>query len=205
MIKAFRALVALAPALLMTACMTVAPHTLSMDSIRGLKLVDVEIGGAEVIRSWPELEAAYAKSPNADPEIVQRLQLSAVGALPPARDFAAAELRAMIKSEFDTQFANVFVGSRPARAVVRLKTVDIPSSGRLLIGGQTAIIDAEVTLVDARTGAPIISYPGNPATRHIPGGVIGPLARVALGDEGRRLLQRYMQQYHDWLLRESNA
>ena len=200
MIRFFHALAVLAPALLLAACVTVAPHTISMESIRGLKLVDVEITGAEVIRSWPELETAYARSPNADSEIVQRLQLSSVGALPPARDFIAAELRAMVKSEFNTQFADVFVGSRPARAVVHLKTVDIPSSGRLLIGGQTAIIDAEITLVDARSGASIIFYPGNSATRYLPGGVIAPIARAAIGDEGRRLLQRYTQQYRDWLL-----
>lgn len=123
----------------------------------------------------------------------------------PARDFIAAELRTMVKSEFNSQFADVFVGSRPARAVVHLKTVDIPASGRLLIGGQTAIIDAEITLVDARSGAPIVSYPGNSATRYIPGGVIAPIARVAIGDEGRRLLERYMQQYREWLLRSAQS
>lgn len=123
----------------------------------------------------------------------------------PARDFIAAELRTMVKSEFNSQFADVFVGSRPARAVVHLKTVDIPSSGRLLIGGQTAIIDAEITLVDARSGAPIVSYPGNSATRYIPGGVIARIARVAIGDEGRRLLERYMQQYREWLLRSAQS
>lgn len=76
MITIFRLLIAFAPALLLAACVSVAPHTISMDSIRDLKLVDVEITCAEVIRSWPNLETAYA------PEIVQRLQLNSVGALP---------------------------------------------------------------------------------------------------------------------------
>jgi hypothetical protein len=201
----FRSFMAVMPALLLAACVTVAPHTVSMDNIRGLKLVDVEITGAEVIRSWPDLESAYAKSPNADPEIVQRLQPNSVGALPPARDFIAAELRRMIKSEFDTQFADVFVGPRAARAMVHLKAVDIPSSGPLLIGGQTAVIDAEITLLDARSGAPMISYPGNSANRYLPGGLIAPIARAAVGDEGRRLLQRYMQQHREWLLRSAQS
>jgi hypothetical protein len=61
-------LIAFAPALLLAACVSVAPHTISMDSIRDLKLVDVEITCAEVIRSWPNLETAYARSPNAIPK-----------------------------------------------------------------------------------------------------------------------------------------
>lgn len=67
MITIFRSLIAFAPALLLAACVSVAPHTISMDSIRDLKLVDVEITGAEVIRSWPDLET-YARSPNAIPK-----------------------------------------------------------------------------------------------------------------------------------------
>jgi hypothetical protein len=64
---------AVGPVLLLAACMTVAPHTVSQENIRNLKLVDVEISGAEVIRSWPAGEEAYARSPDADPNLVQRL------------------------------------------------------------------------------------------------------------------------------------
>ena len=125
MITIFRSLIAFAPALLLAACVSVAPHTISMDSIRDLKLVDVEITCAEVIRSWPisrplTLDLRMQSRNRAATPVKFRRRVA------PARDFIAAELRTMVKSEFNSQFADVFVGSRPARAVVHLKTVDIP-------------------------------------------------------------------------------
>jgi hypothetical protein len=89
MIRFFRALAALAPGLLLAACMTVAPHTLTQDHVRNLKLVDVEISGTEVIRSWPAGEEAYARSPDADPSLVQRLPTSLVSDFPPVQVFIA--------------------------------------------------------------------------------------------------------------------
>jgi hypothetical protein len=195
-----RYMLVVAPAVLLTACATVAPHTVSQDTIHNLRIVDVEVTGAEAIRSWPEAEKAYAQSPGADAASVQGVQTRAVSLFPPIRDFAAAQLRTMLRAEFDAKLGPVLKGPRAARAVVHLKKLDIPSGGRLLLGNEPGSLDAEVTLVDARTAAPIVSYPGKTALYYNSGGIGGALLSAIADDPAITLVGKYTGYYRDWLL-----
>jgi hypothetical protein len=152
-----------------------------MDSIRNPKLVDVEISGIEVIRSWPAGEEAYARSPNADPGLVQRLPTSLVSDFPPVQTFIAGELRSVFKSEFDAEFRSVFVGQRPVRAFVHLKRFDVPSVARRVFLGGAAVIEAEVDLRDAKTGASVLYYSGDSSTKLLFGGLSAPVAAAIAG------------------------
>jgi hypothetical protein len=187
--------------LFLVGCVTVAPHTVSLDTIHNLKIVDVEITGGEAIRSWPEGEKAYAQSPGADPAIIQGLQTKAISLFPPVRDFAAAQLRTMLRAEFDAKLGPALNGPRAVRAVVHLKKFDIPSGGRLILtGSEPASFDADVTLVDARTGAPVVSYPGKTALYYNSGGIGGALLSAIADDPAIQLVQKYTGYYRDWLL-----
>ena len=205
MIKAFRSLVALAPALFVAACVTVAPHTLSQDNIHNLKLVDVEISGTEVIRSWPEGEEHYARSPGADPAIVSRLQTSSISDFPPVQAFIAGELKTIFKTEFDSQFSSIFVGRRPVRAFVRIKTFHVPSVAQRVFINNTAVMDAEIDLRDAKTGTSVLFYSGAYSSKRLLGGLSAPVAAAIAGDQGRPMIQDYLTQYRDWLLRGAQS
>jgi hypothetical protein len=200
-----RRVAAFAPALLLAACVTVAPHTLSQDNIHNLKVVDVEISGVEVVRSWPEGEEHYARSPDADPAIVSRLQTSLVSDFPPVQAFIAGELKAIFKSEFDSQFRPIFAGQRPVRAFVHLKKFDVPSVARRMFLGGAAVFDAEIDLRDARTGASVLFYSGDSSSKLLLGGMSAPIAAAIAGDQGRPMIQDYMKQYRDWLLRGAQS
>jgi hypothetical protein len=197
--------VAFAPALLVAACVTVAPHTASIDNIRNFKLVDVEISGVEVIRSWPAGEEAYARSPDADPNLVQRLPTSLVSDFPLVQAFIAGELKNIFKSEFDTEFRSVFVGQRPVKAFVHLKKFDVPSVARRVFLGGGAIIEAEVDLRDAKTGTSVLYYSGDWSTKMLLGGLSAPVAAAIAGDQGRPLVHDFLLQYRDWLLRAAQS
>jgi hypothetical protein len=198
-------IIAVAPSLVVAACVTVAPHTVSQDNIRNLKLVDVEISGTEVIRSWPAGEEAYARSPDADPNLVQRLPTSLVSDFPPVQAFIAGELRTIFKSEFDAEFRPVFVGQRPVKAFVHLKKFDVPSVARRMFLGGGAIIEAEVDLRDAKTGASVLYYSGDWSTKLLLGGLGAPVAAAMAGDQGRPLVHDFLLQYRDWLLRGAQS
>jgi hypothetical protein len=197
--------IAFAPALLLAACMTVAPHTVSQENIRNLKLVDVEISGVEVIRSWPAGEDAYARSPDADPNLVQRLPTSLVSDFPPVQAFIAGELKTIFKSEFDAEFGSVFVGQRPVKAFVHLKKFDVPSVARRMFLGGGAIIEAEIDLRDPKTGASILYYSGDWSKKMLLGGLSAPVAAAIAGDQGRPLVHDFLLQYRDWLLRSAQS
>jgi hypothetical protein len=197
--------IACAPAFLLAACATVAPHTLSQTSIHDLKVVDVEISGAEVIRSWPAGEEAYARSPSADPAIVPRLQTSLVSDFPAVQAFIAGELKAIFKAEFDSQLRPIFAGQRPVRAFVHIKKFDVPSVARRMFLGGPAVFDAEVDLRDAKTGLSVLFYTGDYSSKILLGGLSAPIAAAIAGDQGRPLIQDFLQQYRDWLLRGAQS
>jgi hypothetical protein len=194
-----------ASALLLAGCVTVAPHTVSQDTIHDLKIVDVEISGVEVIRSWPAGEEAYARSPGADPAIVPRLQTSLVSDFPPVQAFIAGELKGIFKSEFDSQFAGIFSGRRPVRALVHIKQFDVPSVARRIFLGGPAMFNAEIDLRDARTGASVLYYSGDYSSKLLLGGVSAPIAAAVAGDQGRPVIQDYLAQYRNWLLRGAQS
>ena len=205
MITFFARVLAFAPALVVAACVTVAPHTLSQDNIHDLRIVDVEISGVEVIRSWPAGEEAYARSPGADPAIVSRLQTSLVSDFPPVQAFIAGELKGIFKSEFDSQFRAIFAGQRPVRAFVHVKKFDVPSVARRIFLGGPAVFDADIDLRDVRTGASVLFYSGDSSSKLLLGGMSAPIAAAIAGDQGRPVIQDYLQQYRGWLLRGAQS
>jgi hypothetical protein len=205
MITFFRRVLAFAPALVVAACVTVAPHTLSQANIHDLRIVDVEISGVEVIRSWPAGEEAYARSPGADPAVVPRLQTSLVSDFPPVQAFIAGELKGIFKSEFDSQFRAIFAGQKPVRAFVHLKKFDVPSVARRIFLGGPAVFDADIDLRDARTGASVLFYSGDSSSKLLLGGMSAPIAAAIAGDQGRPVIQDYLTQYRNWLLRGAQS
>jgi hypothetical protein len=92
---------------------------------------------------------------------------------------------------------------RPARAVVRLKTFDIPSAGSRIFVDQHAKIQATIDLVGARTGATILRYDGRLRMRRLIGGILAPVAAgLESGDIGHAMVTEYVGAYRNWLLQK---
>jgi hypothetical protein len=128
-----------------------------------------------------------------------------VSDFPPVQVFIAGELKTIFKSEFETNFHSVFVGQRPVKALVHLKRFDVPSVARRVFLGGGAVIEAEVDLRDAKTGASVLYYSGNSSTKLLLGGLSAPVAAVIAGDQGRPLVRDFLLQYRDWLLRSAQS
>src|SRR5262245_806787 len=117
-----------AAAVLLAGCAK--PPALSLSELGSLKLAAVEVEGVEVIRSWPAEEQASIASGRGDPQLAQRLVAES------AQNFPAlqAHFRTVLQQRFSFELSNsvgpILVGTRPVKAVVRLKTFDVPSVAR---------------------------------------------------------------------------
>jgi hypothetical protein len=67
------------------------------------------------------------------------------------------------------------------------------------------VIEAEVDLRDAKTGASVLYYSGNSSTKLLLGGLSAPVAAAIAGDQGRPLVRDFLLQYRDWLLRSAQS
>ena len=141
--------------LLVSACVSVPPHALSPTEFQKYRITHVSVEGVEVIRSWPAQEQTYVKSNPADFETVNRLQAEPASNFPALRAHIQRVLDERFKLEFASQVTPVFTGTRPVKAIVRLKTFDVPSAARRVLVDQNAKIKAEIDLVDASTGVPV--------------------------------------------------
>jgi hypothetical protein len=190
--------------LLLAGCMGAPPHALAPSDFQKYRIADVSVEGVEVIRSWPTQEEIFVKSGGADADTVNRLHTEPASNFPAVRAHFHRALTERFRQELNAQVRPIFTGSRPVKAVVRLKTFDIPSGARRVLVDQDAKIKAEIDLVDPATGATIVKYDGPFRTKWMVGGVATVIA-VALetSDMGYTLITDYVADYRDWLLQRS--
>ncbi len=193
----------LSMALAVSGCITVAPHSVSVSELQRYRLTDVVVEGVEVIASWPVEEANYLASVPPDPELANRLRTQPAHAFPELRSHFQRVLTDRFRIELMTQASPVLTGSQPARAVVRLKRFDVPSTARRVFVDQDAKIQADIDLVDARTGAAILRYEGPIRLRRLIGGILAPIAvGIDPSDTGHPMVTEYVSSYRNWLLQK---
>jgi hypothetical protein len=120
------------------------------------------------------------------------------------KDYVRGMLAGRIKAGVEQALAGQLVGSRPVRLDIVVKQFRTPSVASRVLVGSDPQMKASATLVDARTGAVIISHPEIEA--FVPGGhgLIGAAVQAAM-DSSRnetqdgRLITRYGQMYREWL------
>jgi hypothetical protein len=102
-----------------------------------------------------------------------------------------------------TALAPELTGTRSVRLAVRVHEVNIASAiQRVFIGGDHRI-EADVDLVDAKTGAPLLSLPSHRVTAGAGGGVLGvALDNLILSDPIDRATALFAADYRNWLLRK---
>lgn len=196
-----RRVVAAALVVLVAGCVSVPPHALSISELQNYRIADVVVEGVEVIRSWPAQEEAFARAGGVDFETNNRLQTEPASSFPALRAQMQQALNERFKLEFTSQVAPIFTGSRPVKAIVRLKNFDVPSATRRVLVDQDAKIKAEIDLVDPKTGASIVKYDGPFRTKRLIGGVATVIS-VAFdrSDVAYSLITDYITAYRDWLV-----
>ncbi|HEY8383820.1 MAG TPA: hypothetical protein VIL09_16905 [Microvirga sp.] len=189
-------------ALSLAACVTTAPHNFGGSDFARYRIADVSVEGVEVIRSWPGEEEVFLRTNAVDPETRRRIETEPASQFPALRAHIQRALTTRFNAEFASHVAPIFTGTRPARAVVRLRTFDVPSVARRVFVDTDAKIEADIDIVDAATGEVILRYDGPYRLRRLVGGFATGLA-VAFdrSDVGHSQITDYMTAYRDWLAR----
>ena len=187
--------------MILAACATVPPPSMDVGDFQQFRIVGVVVEGTEVIRSWPTQEEVYFKTHAVDANFVKRLQTEPSSNFPELREPFRTALEERFGAEFNAKVAPLFTGSRPLKAIIRLKVFDVPSAARRVFIESQAKIKAEIDLVDAKSGASILKYDGPLRLREIGGGLATGLIAAISSNPGDLLIAAYVSEYRNWLLR----
>ena len=203
-------LLALILLLPLAACVTVPPPSVSVDEIASSELVGSEVEGEQVIASWPDQEQAYLASGKADPDVVKRLPTEAASNFPVLQ----AQFRAALQPRFQAALAQTVApamqGAHPVRAVMKLQRFDVPGGARRVLVNGNVTMRAVIDLVDAKSGAVLVSYPGPLFVRDIGGALLGGVIHgvvtaavvgaIDKDEPGTMMINAYVTDYRKWLL-----
>jgi hypothetical protein len=183
-------------AMLVTACASV-PNTLSPQEVAGLKLTAIAATfkpDAQV--QWDDGLRLYAESKG-----LSYLQLPA-GVTPEEQVFMRDALTRKLKEAMTKDLGATLHGSRPVRVDVVVSRFDITSPLQRVVLGGGYSMNADVNIVDARTGAVILPYP-NVTTVLMAGAGVAGAAVQAIIDANQpaadRVIDSFTTQYAKWL------
>ena len=193
-------LAVLASALALTGCVT-AENSLSANDIANMKLAGVTVSYApDALVIWDDGIRAYAASKG----IVE--DMATATNTPEGKAYVRNLLASRLKGDVEQQMSGHFNGTRPVRLDVVVHSFMIASAvQRIVIGGGHGM-SADANLVDARTGAVIISHPKLMTNVAAAGGVLGTAVQAAVEaaakiDNTDTLANGWGATYRDWLLR----
>jgi hypothetical protein len=178
-------------------CVT-ASNTLSLDEVANLRLTGVNVRFApDVVIWWGDGERAFAASKGQS-----AMESDALAKTPEGQAWLRNAIAGKVKVAMERKLTGTLVGARPVRAEVTVKTFQIASAiQRIVVGGHHSMV-ADVTLVDARTGAVVLPYAGQTSMAMAGQGIAGALVDAAvLAEPIDRVVNNYADQYGDWLLR----
>jgi hypothetical protein len=162
----------------LAACVTTPAHNMSADAVRALNVqrVDVALDPAARI-NWPSLEyeLAHGRSANAAVAMPDPAGSGNPADIPPPKvEVDPAQMKAQALSRLTEKgrallqpsLKSKLAGSRPVVARMTVHSVNLPSLGRILVtdaiigaGASSSMMEVSVDFLDARTGAPVLSYP----------------------------------------------
>jgi hypothetical protein len=197
-------LAALGIACALAGCVTTAENSLSQNDIASMKLTGVAVSFApDAGVQWEDGIRAYATA-----KAITDDQIATATNTPEGKAYVQAMLASVIKTAVTKSLNGQLIGSRPVRLDVVVKSFAVASAvQRILIGGGRGMV-ADANLVDARTGAVIIAYPGLRAASYAGQGIVGTAVQAAIDSSSEqsvaeKLASRYGEIYRNWLLRQS--
>jgi len=175
-----------------------ASNTLSVEQVGTFRLAGVNVAFAPDVHIWwGDGERAYAASKGQ-----AATESDALAKTPEGQAYLRNTIAAKLKGAMERNLAGTLVGTRPVRAEVSVKNVTVVSAiQRVILGGHHQMI-ADVTLVDAKTGAILLPYAAQSTMALAGQGLGGALIDAALFAEPiDRVINNYAEQYGNWLLR----
>jgi hypothetical protein len=171
--------------LLVGGCATLPPNPLSRDTIASLKITEIKVEIApEAPISWPDysFEIAFSESaaaPSLDPST------------PAPPSLTEQQLNARVRAAVKERMMSVVRATlpampsakRPARIVVTIEGVNIPSVIQRVVLGGNPILRAQAAVVDAKTGAVLAAYPASSSQGIAGQGVGGTLLDRAISGQ----------------------
>jgi hypothetical protein len=189
---------ALVLALGLSACTTVAPNTLSPQETANLHFSSLEV------RVPPQTPIAWSA---AEDDYLRARGLSQTNPALTATPEARAHLRDLAASRFKRALERVTArrphGARLVRLVATVTRVDIPSvAQRVIIGGHPTV-QADIEVIDARSGAVLTTYRGAVGRRPAGQGIMALADSVAVSAGADDLFDRaandYAEGFEGWL------
>jgi hypothetical protein len=197
-------LAALGMACALAGCVTTAENSLSQNDIAAMKLTGVTVSFApDAGVQWEDGIRAYATA-----KAIPDDEIATATNTPEGKAYVQAMLAPVIRTGVTKSLTGQLIGSRPVRLDVVVKSFAVASAvQRILIGGGRGMV-ADANLVDARTGAVIIAYPGMLAATYAGQGIVGTAVQAAIDSASEqsvaeKLASRYGEIYRNWLLRQS--
>jgi hypothetical protein len=195
-------LAVLAGALALTGCVTT-ENSLSANDIAAMKLTGVTVSYApDALVIWDDGIRAYAASKG----IVE--DMATATNTPEGKAYVRNMLASRVKGDVERQMAGQLAGARPVRLDIVVRSFTIASAvQRIVIGGGHGMT-ADANLVDARTGAVILSHPNLAIGVAAAGGVLGTAVQAAVEavaniDNTDTVANKWGATYRDWLLRRA--
>jgi hypothetical protein len=178
-------------------CVT-ATNTLSHDDVTTLRLTGVDVGFApDANISWGDGERAFAASKGQPATESDNLART-----PEGQAYLRNTVAAKIKTSMERNLSGGLVGSRPVRIRVTVRGVVVASAIQRAIIGGGHTMTADVTVVDAKTGASVLPYAAQSTAAAAGQGIGGVLVDAAFfGDPIDRVIDNYAVVYGNWLLR----
>jgi len=189
--------------LALAGCKTV-ENSLSQNDVAAMKLAAVSVSFApEAHVQWEDGIRAYATAKaSPDDEIATGTNT------PEGKASTQTMLAPKIKAGLEQKVGPQLHGSRPVRLEVVVKSfVQAGAVQRVLVGGGRGMV-ADANLVDARTGAVIVSYPDLTAVVYAGQGIVGTAVQAAIDassvqSPAEKLVGTYGDMYCRWLLRSA--
>ena len=183
-------------AAVLAGCNTV-QNPLAQQQIEVLRLAAVNVDISDTTTLWwGDGDRAFARSKG-----LSENDSEALSKTPEARAFIAKAATAKIGAALEQKLKPALAGQRPVKVVVHLRRLYVASAiQRIMVGGHHELV-ADVTLVDAKTGSTILTYPEHRTIAAAGQGIGGALIDAAvLADPIDRLAQNFATNYRDWLL-----
>jgi hypothetical protein len=187
----------------LAACATV-PNGLSPEEIASFKLTGVKVAFApDAPIRWEDGMNAYAKANNVAPDQMLNAADSEAG-----KTFLRDALTPKIKEAMERNVSRKLAGLRPVRIEMTVRQFDIlPIAQRIIIGSGGNFMAADVTLLDAKSGAILLSYPKLTEVVPAAGGVVGVAVQAMVEASGPspadRVADTFAVRYVRWLVEKT--
>jgi hypothetical protein len=180
-------------------------NTLRPEDVANFKFAGVSVKVKPgLYANWDEGYRAYAASKK-----IPDHELATASNGDDAKAYVGGLAAAKVKDAMERQMAGALTGSRPVRIEVLVTGLEISSAvQRVVIGGSNQL-SADITLVDAKSGAVIIERPSLFSVVGAGNGVLGAAIQAAYdaanGPPIDRLANDLSEKYKTWLINEAGG